>query len=66
VSRDRRPSESLREWITGLVVIVATIVSFIGFARLSVGWTLAISSVILVALVVFLWSVGERKRRRPR
>lgn len=66
MSRDRRPSEPLRDWITGLVVIAATIASFIGFARLSVGWTLAISSVLLVGLVTFFFIVGERKRRTPR
>ena len=57
------PRESGRQWVTGLVVIVAVIVSFIGFAHISVIWTLVISSVIFVALVIFLWRAGVRKER---
>jgi hypothetical protein len=64
MSRDSRltdkkpPSDNNRQWLSGMIVIVATIVSFVGFARISVGWTLAISSAIFVALAYFLWRVG--------
>jgi hypothetical protein len=56
--------ESSRGWLSGLIVIVAVAVSFVGFARVSVGWTLAISSVVLIGLVLFLWSAGGGKQRR--
>lgn len=55
--------ESSRTWVSGLVVMVAIAVSFIGFARLSIGWTLAVSTVVLIGLVVFLWAVGGGKER---
>lgn len=67
VSQPRTKPESTRQWVTGLVVIAATIISFVGFARVSLNWTLAISSIVLVALVLFLWHAGggkERSRRR--
>lgn len=56
--------ESTRQWLTGLVVIVATIVSFFGFARLSFAWTLGVSLTTLVGLLAFFWWTGQRKRRR--
>ena len=56
------PTDNGREWLTGLVVVVAIIVSFIGFARVSVAWTLAIATVIFVALILFLWIAGGKKR----
>lgn len=62
-SNDHQP-ESARSWLTGLVVIVAIIVSYIGFASVSVEWTLAISTVIFVGLIIFLWRAGVRKQRR--
>ncbi len=57
----KEPPREGREWVSGLVVVVAIIVSFVGFARVSVGWTLIISSVIFVGLVLFLWAAGGRK-----
>lgn len=62
MSQPERPSETAHRWWTGIIVIVATIISYVGFARLSVGWTLTIASVIFVGLVAFLWSVGRKKR----
>ena len=56
--------ESSRGWFSGLIVMVAVAVSFVGFARVSVGWTLAISSVVLIGLVLFLWSAGGGKQGR--
>ncbi len=62
MSQDNRQPESIRQWLTGIVVIVAVIVSFVGFARVSVEWTLTIASVVLVLLVLLLWRVGRKKR----
>lgn len=56
------PPESARQWLTGLVVVVAVIVSYVGFSRVSVGWTLAVSTVIFLGLIIFLWSAGRKKR----
>lgn len=61
-SNDQQP-ESARSWLTGLVVIVAVIVSYVGFASISIEWTLAVSSVIFVGLILFFWRVGVRKQR---
>lgn len=40
--------------------MVATAVSFVGFAQISIGWTLIISCVILAGLVAFLWAAGGK------
>lgn len=64
MSRNDHSPESARSWLTGLVVVVAVIVSYIGFASVSVEWTLAISSAVFVGLVLFLWRAGVRKQRR--
>lgn len=61
-----QPAETTKEWLSGLVVIVATVVAFVGFAFASLKWTLIVSSVVLAFLVVFLWSVGFRKQRSRR
>ena len=52
-----------RDWLSGMFVIVATIVAFVGFAHLSFVWTLVVSTVVLFGLLYFLWSVGVRKQR---
>ena len=66
MSSQEKPTETGRQWLPGLVVVVATIVSYVGFARVSVEWTLAISTAVLIGLVVFLWSVGHAKQRERR
>ncbi len=65
MSRRERPAETTRQWVTGLVVIVATIGCFFGFAHISFGWTVGISLTLLISLLVFFWTVGERKRKGP-
>lgn len=59
-------SETKPLWWYGLVVINATTVSYVGFAHVSVKWTLAISSVVLVGLVIFLWFAEVRPKRLGR
>ena len=63
MSRRVQPRETTRQWLSGVAVMVATVVSFIGFARVSIGWTLALSTIIVVGLVIFLWAAGVRKQR---
>lgn len=58
--------KSISNWFAGLVVMVATVVAYVGFARVSVGWTLGISSIIFVALTFFLWRVGVAKEAERR
>lgn len=58
--------QSARSWLTGLIVIVAVIVSYIGFASVSVEWTLVIASIVFLALILFLWRTGVRKERDRR
>jgi len=55
-----------RNWLSGVVVIVATIVAFIGFAHASFGWTVVVSSIVLVGLIAFLWKAGGGKERSGR
>lgn len=59
-------SESKKDWVAGLIVTVATIIAFVGFAFASLKWTLIISSLVLAFLILFLWSVGFRKQRARR
>ena len=66
VSQPETSVESTRQWITGLVVMAAAVVAFVGFSRVSVGWTLAISTLILAGLVGFLWAAGRKKQRSRR
>lgn len=66
MSQTEKQAESTREWLSGLFVVVATVVAFIGFAFASLKWTLVISSVVLVCLVIFLWLAGVRKQRARR
>ena len=56
--------ESGRSWLAGVIVMVAVGVAYVGFARVSVGWTLFISSLVVIGLVAFLWRVGARKQGR--
>lgn len=56
-------SESDRDWVAGIVVSVATVISFVGFAFASLKWTLIVASIALTFLLFFLWSVGFRKQR---
>ena len=57
------PRQTTRDWLSGLFVIIATIVAFVGFAHASFFWTLIISTLVLFGLLFFLWSVGVRKQR---
>lgn len=72
MSRDRTAAarEATREWIAGLVVVAATVVAFVGFAHASLWWTIAISTLVWIGLILFLWSVGRKQRsgreRHPR
>lgn len=59
---DQHPN-SARSWLTGLFVVIAVVVSYIGFARVSVEWTLVIASTIFFGLILFLWRAGVRKER---
>ncbi len=61
-----QPTETRREWLSGILVVLATIIAFVGFAFASLKWTLIISSLVLACLVLFLWSVGFRKQRSRR
>ena len=66
MSPEDRQRESFRDWAMGVIAVVATIVSFVGFAFVSLSWTLAISTVVLIGLVLFLWSAGVQKQRARR
>lgn len=66
MSHDRETDGPVSDRLAGLIVVIATIVAFVGFAFASLKWTLIISSVVLVFLIAFLWSVGFRKQAARR
>jgi Flp pilus assembly protein protease CpaA len=55
----KEPSGS--NWMSGLIVMIAVAVAYVGFARVSVAWTLAIATVVVICLVLFLWRAGARE-----
>ena len=66
MSSNEHQPESARSWLTGLAVVIAVIVSYIGFASVSVEWTLVIASAVFLGLILFLWRTGVRKQRDRR
>ncbi|MDR7155358.1 hypothetical protein J2W40_002185 [Sphingobium xenophagum] len=56
------PSGTTRAWLSGLAVVIAVVVSFIGFSRVSIGWTLVVSTAIFLGLITFLWVAGGGKK----
>ena len=63
MSHQENREKSPPSWLTVFVVVAAVAVSYVGFARVSVEWTLVIASAIFIALVLFLWRAGVRKER---
>ncbi len=63
MSRPEREVQTARQWLSGLAVTLTTIVSYIGFARISVKWTLVVAICIIIGLLTFLWIMGGRKER---
>lgn len=59
-------TETQRQWLSGLAITLTTLVCLFGFWRLSPGATLAISSISLVALLMFFWLAGKRRIDRRR
>lgn len=53
------PPESKRTWLSGLAIIVTTLVSLYGFWRISPGVTFFIAVGALVCLVAALWIAGK-------
>lgn len=66
MSRKIQPRETARDWLTGVIVMTAVAVSFIGFSTVSVKITILVSTAILVGLVAFFWVIGKRKRQEVR
>jgi arginine exporter protein ArgO len=49
-----------RQWISGLAIILTTLVCLFGFWRLSPSTTLLVSLVSLVGLIFVFWLAGKR------
>jgi hypothetical protein len=64
MSRKQIATEFTRQWITGTVVLLITIVYLFSFAKISMFAGIVVSSTSLVILLVLSWILGERKRRR--
>lgn len=56
--RQRKP-ESKRAWLSGLAIILTTLICLLGFWRLSPGITFVIASVAFLGLVAALWLAGK-------
>lgn len=63
MSRSTKPVETTREWITGLVVIAATIVGLFSFAKISLWTVVLVSGAVLVGLLGLSWFIGAKRRR---
>lgn len=62
MSRPRsRPLESRRAWLSGLAVIITTIVSYMAFWRLAPGITFIVGCVALVTMLVAAWIAGGER-----
>lgn len=63
LSQSRPPTDSeASNWI-GSVSVWLTVAAFIVAALISFKWAIIVATLVAVALSVFLWSVGVRKKR---
>jgi hypothetical protein len=51
--------ESTRAWLSGLAIIVTTLIGLFAFWRLSPGTTYLVAGVAFAGLVVALWIAGK-------
>lgn len=51
--------ESRRGWLSGLAIILTTLVGLFAFWRLSPGLTFVVACVALLGLLVALWIAGK-------
>lgn len=64
MARKERQKQDTREWVTGLVVLVTTMVCLYSFARFSIWLMVGVSGATLVILLAISWLIGERRRTR--
>ena len=53
------PKDSKRAWLSGLAIVVTTLVALFGFWRISPGATFVIACLALAGLVIALWMAGK-------
>ena len=51
--------ESTRAWLSGLSIVVTTLIGLFAFWRLSPGATFIVASVAFLGLMVALWAAGK-------
>lgn len=51
--------ETRRQWISGLVITLTVIVSYLGFWHLAPGITFAIACVALAICIITMWIAGR-------
>ena len=66
VPSNQRQVETARQWLSGLAVVITTIVCLYSFARISISAVVAASAVALVASIIVSWILGRRLRERGR
>lgn len=53
------PKESKRAWLSGLAIVVTTLVALFGFWRISPGATFVIACLALAGLAIAFWVAGK-------
>lgn len=66
MSRVPSPSQTTRQWLSGLVVTAVTITCLYSFARLSLAMVVYVSAGTTVIGLVISWIAGRRLRSRHR
>lgn len=64
MSRETRTNQSFRDWLTGVIVLVTTIVCLYSFAKISLWAVVAVSAIFLIGMLVLSAVLGARQRRR--
>jgi len=58
------PKESTRQWVSGLAVLITTIVCLYSFARISLWAVAAAAAATLIGSLILSWAIGRRIRHR--
>jgi uncharacterized metal-binding protein len=66
MSRDPKLSEPTRQWLTGVIVTVVTIICLFALAKVSILAVIIASGATVIVGVVLSWFVGRRLRNRRR
>lgn len=66
MSKQPSSPETTRQWVTGMVVMAATMIGLFAFAKVSIWAVIAASGATMLVGLVVSWAVGRRLRERRR